>query len=241
MEIKKEKKEEQEIKDKPITDESLCSNDTDYDIKHEPTLKLEPSVTDTGKEDVVAKTRKKRAVEDDESGKSNKLQRVPHVTSPQRPGTSRQTVVNVRPGVIQQTEQTHQSHQYVQRYPQPQQQGVMVHNTAVSSGQQWRPAQQRLNSPRPVLPMQSVQRPPVNSRPTLNPANIAYDVEHVFVENGKEVRKMPVLINGETVWVECVPNSPSVEQQEAEIMMELGAEEAGDQAGPAVKIISTSQ
>ena len=52
---------------------------------------------------------------------------------------------------------------------------------------------------------------------------------------------MPVLINGETVWVECVPNSPSVEQQEAEIMMELGAEEAGDQAGPAVKIISTSQ
>ena len=53
---------------------------------------------------------------------------------------------------------------------------------------------------------------------------------------------MPVLINNETVWMECVPNSPSVEQQEAEIMMELGAEEAGgDQAGPAVKIISTSQ
>ena len=84
----------------------------------------------------------------------------------------------------------------------------------------------------------------VNTRPTIqqphNP-NIAYDVEHVFVENGKEVRKMPVLINKETVWVECVPNTPSVEQQEAEIMMELGAEEAGDQAGSAVKIINTSQ
>ena len=66
--------------------------------------------------------------------------------------------------------------------------------------------------------------------------------QHVFVENGKEVEKMPVLINKETVWVECVPNSPTVEQQEAEIMMELGAEDAGDcQTGPAVKIISTPQ
>ena len=51
---------------------------------------------------------------------------------------------------------------------------------------------------------------------------------------------MPVLINNETVWVECVPhaNSPSVDQQEAEIMMELGADESGDQA---VKIINTPQ
>ena len=97
------------------------------------------------------------------------------------------------------------------------------------------------------MQVQTVQRP-VITRPTIqqqphNP-NIAYDVEHVFVENGKEVRKMPVLINKETVWVECVPNSnsPSVEQQEAEIMMELGADDAGDcQTGPAVKIISTPQ
>ena len=86
-------------------------------------------------------------------------------------------------------------------------------------------------------------RPPIQQQQHTNTNNIAYDVEHVFVENGKEVRKMPVLINNETVWVECVPNanSPSVEQQEAEIMMELGAEEAGDQAGSAVKIINTSQ
>ena len=94
------------------------------------------------------------------------------------------------------------------------------------------------------MQVQTVQRP-VITRPTIqqqphNP-NIAYDVEHVFVENGKEVRKMPVLINKETVWVECVPNTPSVEQQEAEIMMELGADEAGDQSGSAVKIISTPQ
>ena len=72
-------------------------------------------------------------------------------------------------------------------------------------------------------------------------AKLAYDVEHVFLENGKEVRRMPVLINKETVWVECVPNSPLVEQQEAEIMMELGADEAGDQSGSAVKIINTPQ
>ena len=40
----------------------------------------------------------------------------------------------------------------------------------------------------------------------------------------------PVSINNETVWVECVPNSnyPSGEQQEAEIMMELRADEAGE-------------
>ena len=66
LEMKEEKKEEQVIKDKPSKEESKCeecSVDTDYDIKHEPTLKLEPSVTDTGEEDVVAKTRKKRVVE----------------------------------------------------------------------------------------------------------------------------------------------------------------------------------
>ena len=64
--------------------------------------------------------------------------------------------------------------------------------------------------------------------------------EYVFMEKGKEVRKMPVLINGETVWVECVPNSASVEQQESEIMMELGVEE-NVETGSAVKISSAAQ
>ena len=40
-----------------------------------------------------------------------------------------------------------------------------------------------------------------------NSAIIAYDVEHVFKEDGKEVRKTPVLINNETVWVECSDKS----------------------------------
>ena len=148
------------------------------------------------------------------------LQRVPHVMSPQRPQSPRQAVVNVRPGVIQQTDQSHQSHQpphqplqYVQRYPQPQGQGqpqaVMVHqNTVVSTGQHWRPAQRLTQQPRQVMPGHTVQRP-LTARPPIQQQqqqqhtnNIAYDVEHVFVENGKEVRKMPVLINNETVWVE---------------------------------------
>ena len=60
------------------------------------------------------------------------------------------------------------------------------------------------------------------------------------MEKGKEVRKMPVLINGETVWVECVPNAATVEQQESEIMMELGVEE-NVETGSAVKISSAAQ
>ena len=62
--------------------------------------------------------------------------------------------------------------------------------------------------PPSVLPVQTVQ---------VNPTNIAYDVEHVFVENGREVRKMPVLVNNETVWVDCIPHSPSVEQRDNHI------------------------
>merc|ERR1719447_151125 len=43
--------------------------------------------------------------------------------------------------------------------------------------------------------------------------NIAYNVEHVFKdENGREVRKMPVDIDGETIWVECVPGGGSGQQ-----------------------------
>ena len=68
-----------------------------------------------------------------------------------------------------------------------------------------------------------------------NSEKIAYNVEHVFIENGREVRKMPVEINGETIWVECVPGGgqgvqgggenrqQQVQQdQEGGIMMEIG-------------------
>jgi hypothetical protein len=35
-------------------------------------------------------------------------------------------------------------------------------------------------------------------------AEIAYNVEHVFNENGREVRKMPIKMGDETIWVDCV-------------------------------------
>ena len=92
------------------------------------------------------------------------------------------------------------------------------------------PVQRQVARPTQAIPQHQQQ----------NSTNIAYDVEHVFVENGKEVRKMPVLINGDTVWVECVPNSPTVEQQETEIMMELGVEDSGD-AGTGSKISNAAQ
>ena len=45
---------------------------------------------------------------------------------------------------------------------------------------------------------------------------VAYNVEHVFVdENGRQVRKMPVEINGETIWVECVPGNAHEEARES--------------------------
>ena len=63
---------------------------------------------------------------------------------------------------------------------------------------------------RPGVPMQQLpQRPQVIARTPI-PANgqsdpVMLNVEHVFTDkSGKQVRKMPVDINGETVWVECV-------------------------------------
>ena len=69
----------------------------------------------------------------------------------------------------------------------------------------------------------------------MNNDKIAFNVEHVFVEHGREVRKMPVEINGETIWVECVPGGgqggvqgaegrqqQGQQEQEGSIMMDLG-------------------
>ena len=36
--------------------------------------------------------------------------------------------------------------------------------------------------------------------------DIAYNVEHVFNENGREVRKMPILIGDHTFWADVVDN-----------------------------------
>merc|ERR1719369_271034 len=90
-------------------------------------------------------------------------------------------------------------------------------------------------------PMQGGQIQPQGGRRQLtgpqqmNSENIAYNVEHVFKdEYGKEVRKMPVEINGETIWVECVPGGGQGVQggegrqqqpqpdQDGGIMMEIG-------------------
>ena len=34
-----------------------------------------------------------------------------------------------------------------------------------------------------------------------------YNVEHVFEEDGREVRKMPIKVNGDAIWVDCMPQS----------------------------------
>ena len=39
---------------------------------------------------------------------------------------------------------------------------------------------------------------------------IAYDVEHVFQENGKEVRKMPIKMGNNTFWVDVVDKEEQV-------------------------------
>ena len=70
--------------------------------------------------------------------------------------------------------------------------------------------------------MRAGQQYGMQPQPQQGKDNIAYNVEHVFKdENGREVRivkkcyfslqriaqvrKMPVEIEGETIWVECVP------------------------------------
>ena len=42
-----------------------------------------------------------------------------------------------------------------------------------------------------------------------------YGVEHIFEENGKEVRKMPLLVQGQTMWVETVPGGGGKAQEQS--------------------------
>lgn len=58
-----------------------------------------------------------------------------------------------------------------------------------------------LQGPRPNLNQQYNQRPIIPTPPMQN--DIVYDMEHVFREGGKEYRKMPVLVDGKTMWVDC--------------------------------------
>lgn len=62
-------------------------------------------------------------------------------------------------------------------------------------------------------PGQSMVRPAGPPQPgPEGQGEIAYNVEHVFIENGKEVRKMPISHEGQTIWVECVQNQHSAGQ-----------------------------
>ncbi len=77
--------------------------------------------------------------------------------------------------------------------------------------QQHRPQQPQFGYQQPTSYYQ--QAPLATTAAAEHPApqpqpNIQYNVEHVFEENGREVRKMPILVNGQTMWVDCVPPQP---------------------------------
>eukprot|EP00092_Neocalanus_flemingeri_P016495 GFUD01017849.1.p1 GENE.GFUD01017849.1~~GFUD01017849.1.p1 ORF type:complete len:1547 (+),score=557.86 GFUD01017849.1:282-4922(+) len=166
-----------------------------------------------------------------------------------RPGPPRPGGSPSRQGVIQHTVQPHQYGAQAQaRYGQGGPSPGMVRQSMSPGPETWRGgagtagqvAQGRMvrqPGPAPAGPGQ-VQQQPGGQRQfggqQINNEKIAYNVEHVFIENGREVRKMPVEINGETIWVECVPGGgqgvpagegrqQQVQQdQEGSIMMDLG-------------------
>ena len=90
--------------------------------------------------------------------------------------------------------------QWRQAVPGPQHAQQFRVVAAQQAGQGQVPAQ------KPVQ-RQFVSQPGQQQPPGPQQQNIQYNIEHVFNENGKEVRKMPVEINGETVWVDVVDQS----------------------------------
>lgn len=89
--------------------------------------------------------------------------------------------------------------------------------------QQQQPPQPQGQHP-PGQPQENAQQHPPQQVAAVGQAqqkkdNIAYGVEHVFMENGKEVRKMPIDIDGQTIWVECV--GAQKEAANGDIMMDL--------------------
>ena len=134
------------------------------------------------------------------------------------PGQQPRQVVRMG-SVIQQTDQQQQQHSYP---PQQQQQQLRY---GAPQPVQWRQAvpgpqhaqqfrvvaaqqqgQGQVPAQKPVQ-RQFVSQPGQQQPPGPQQQNIQYNIEHVFNENGKEVRKMPVEINGETVWVDVVDQS----------------------------------
>lgn len=80
---------------------------------------------------------------------------------------------------------------------------------------QFQPGQQPMRM-RQLGPPQSVMTPQQQhpQQPFVAPAEIAYNVEHVFNENGREVRKMPIKMGDETIWVDCVESGNAVGDQQ---------------------------
>jgi hypothetical protein len=71
--------------------------------------------------------------------------------------------------------------------------------------------------------MQQQQQTAPVSLSTCHPAedDIAYETEHIFMENGKEVRKMPVRVGKETMWVDCVTSEIPGEIQSDALVLHL--------------------
>merc|ERR1711894_298267 len=77
---------------------------------------------------------------------------------------------------------------------------------------------------------QPLTRPLQNVQSNQN-NEIAYDVEHVFNENGREVRKMPIKLGNDTFWVDVCqeenktePNSDGAAIPDDSIMLNLDME-----------------
>ena len=94
----------------------------------------------------------------------------------------------------------------------PQHGGQVIHGPQVQPGQQV-----TIQKPAPVRPqyVQPVSNVPVNTQG--RDPNIQYNIEHVFMEHGKKVRKMPVMINEETVWVDVVDQSSEFDGEVLEL------------------------
>ena len=54
----------------------------------------------------------------------------------------------------------------------------------------------------------------------MSSGGITYDVEHVFLEDGKEVRKVPVKVGSNTYGVDVVDRRPEAPQSESSIRLE---------------------
>ncbi len=71
--------------------------------------------------------------------------------------------------------------------------------------QELQPMPQQMGTvvPQQMCPQQASPRPP--PQPARGESEeILYNVEHIFNENGKVVRKMPIDIEGKTIWVEAI-------------------------------------